>query len=115
MTIVGLARMKSVRLLPLDPALALFNLDPDCACEHRLVDDVKTLIGLSIAAAEKFDTRFFRLLAFRCVRADEEHFPKAAAVVPKSAQPAQQFLLFLFVERRRKLARAELVEIVRHE
>src|SRR6185503_2346241 len=115
MTIVGLARMKSVRLLPLDPALTLFHFHSECACEHWFVNDMKTLIRLSIAGAEKFNPRFFRLFTFRRISADEKHFPKSTAVMPESAQPAQQLFLFLFVESRWELARAEFVEIVRYE
>src|SRR4030095_14864022 len=79
--VIRAAGVKAVDLVPFDPALALFDFEPEAADDDGLGDQSVALIGLSIADAKKFGARFFGLRDFGGVRADEDHTADAAAVV----------------------------------
>ena len=66
------AGVKAVDLVPFDPALALFDFEPEAAGDDGLVDQPVALIGLRIAGAQKFRARFFGLRDFGGVCADED-------------------------------------------
>ena len=118
MTIVGLAGIERIDLVPLGPAVALFDFEFEGAGDDRCVDKSEALIGLRISRPEKFGERFLGLARFRGVRAHEVHLAKSRPLVipwlstigcrtnPEGAQPTKQFFLLFFLKRRWKLPSA---------